>query len=186
MLLTSEGNEGGYSLIYSNITRPGMSGGPVLNEAGELVAIHGQGDREGKTGEGEKTGRNLGIIVERFGSVALALGIQLDQQIATLPQNQQLNASDYFLRGLGKSERGDYRGAIVDYDQAISLNPKYDLAFNNRGLLRQNKLNDVQGALSDFNQAISLNPKYALAYFHRANLKKDKLNNPTGAIPDYR
>jgi S1-C subfamily serine protease len=35
----SKGNGKGYSLIYDNITRPGMSGGPVLNEAGELVAV---------------------------------------------------------------------------------------------------------------------------------------------------
>jgi S1-C subfamily serine protease len=39
-----QGNARGYSLIYSNNTFRGMSGGPVLNEEGELVAIHGQGD----------------------------------------------------------------------------------------------------------------------------------------------
>jgi S1-C subfamily serine protease len=46
----TKGNAKGYSLIYSNTTFRGMSGGPVLNEAGELVAIHGQGDRDGKEG----------------------------------------------------------------------------------------------------------------------------------------
>ena len=35
---------GGYSLVYSNNTLPGMSGGPVFNEAGETIAIHGKGD----------------------------------------------------------------------------------------------------------------------------------------------
>jgi S1-C subfamily serine protease len=67
----TKANKDGYSLIYSNVTQPGMSGGPVLNENGELVAIHGQGDRTGANGEGEKTGRNLGIVIERFGPVAL-------------------------------------------------------------------------------------------------------------------
>ncbi|MGD1936676.1 MAG: serine protease [Cyanophyceae cyanobacterium] len=35
--------DGGYSFLYDNGTRRGMSGGPVLNVAGELVGIHGRG-----------------------------------------------------------------------------------------------------------------------------------------------
>lgn len=41
--------DGGYSVLYSNETRPGMSGGPVLNAAGELVGIHGRGRAKGNT-----------------------------------------------------------------------------------------------------------------------------------------
>jgi V8-like Glu-specific endopeptidase len=41
----------GYSLIYSNYTLPGQSGGPVLNDKGELIAIHGQGDVDTKSQE---------------------------------------------------------------------------------------------------------------------------------------
>jgi tetratricopeptide (TPR) repeat protein len=181
----TKGNDKGYSLIYSNITYRGMSGGPVLNEAGELVAIHGQGDRDGKTGEGEKTGRNLGIVVERFGTVALAMGVQLDQQVAALPQNQGLNASDYFLRGLGENEQGDIQGALTAYNQAISINPKYFQAYSNRAIIKVDKLNDIQGALTDYNQTISINPKYYEAYFNRAILKVDKLNDIQGALTDY-
>ncbi len=35
--------DGGYSLLYNNQTRRGMSGGPVFNAAGELIGIHGRG-----------------------------------------------------------------------------------------------------------------------------------------------
>lgn len=35
--------DGGYSLLYNNQTRRGMSGGPVFNGQGELVGIHGRG-----------------------------------------------------------------------------------------------------------------------------------------------
>lgn len=35
--------DGGYSMLYSNFTHTGMSGGPVLNSNGELVGIHGRG-----------------------------------------------------------------------------------------------------------------------------------------------
>ncbi|MCY7334595.1 MAG: serine protease, partial [Chamaesiphon sp.] len=60
----------GYDISYTNITRVGMSGGPVLDAAGRIVAIHGQGDRNNQErGEetsigiasDEKTGFNLGI-----------------------------------------------------------------------------------------------------------------------------
>ena len=57
----------GYSLIYSNDTLNGMSGGAVLNSNGELVAIHGVGDRDD---DGRRNGFNLGIPIERFGTVA--------------------------------------------------------------------------------------------------------------------
>jgi serine protease Do len=36
----------GYSTIYTNVTRAGMSGGPLLDTAGRLVGIHGMGDKE--------------------------------------------------------------------------------------------------------------------------------------------
>ena len=36
-------DDGGYSLLYSNETRRGMSGGPVFNASGELIGVHGRG-----------------------------------------------------------------------------------------------------------------------------------------------
>ncbi len=65
----------GYDLSYTNITRVGMSGGPVFDAAGRIVAIHGQGDRnneipgdESYSGifSDEKTGFNLGIPIQNF------------------------------------------------------------------------------------------------------------------------
>ena len=68
----------GYDLAYTNITRVGMSGGPVFDAAGRIVAIHGQGDRNNQSSqspesearygspEEEKTGFNLGIPMQTF------------------------------------------------------------------------------------------------------------------------
>jgi len=53
--------ESGYALIYTNITTRGMSGGPVLDEKGRVIGIHGKGDRI----DGNKTGRNLGIPISK-------------------------------------------------------------------------------------------------------------------------
>ncbi|MFB2970074.1 serine protease [Aerosakkonema sp. BLCC-F183] len=35
--------EGGYTLRYTNLTQPGMSGGPVLNDQGIVIGINGSG-----------------------------------------------------------------------------------------------------------------------------------------------
>ena len=36
----------GYSMVYTNVTRSGMSGCPVLDTAGRLIGIHGMGETE--------------------------------------------------------------------------------------------------------------------------------------------
>jgi S1-C subfamily serine protease len=177
------GNSSGYSLLYSNITRSGMSGGPVLNENGELVAIHGQGDREGTNGDGDKTGRNLGIVVERFGRVAGVLGVQLSQTVAALPSNQSLNATDYLLKGNEKYDRQDFRGALADYSQAISLNSQFASAYNNRGNTKT-KLNDYPGALADFNRAIAIDPREE-DFYHNRGLLHGKFNKLREALADF-
>ncbi|MEA5497550.1 serine protease [Limnoraphis robusta] len=43
LIVDPPSEDGGYSLLYNNQTRPGMSGGPVFNTQGELIGIHGRG-----------------------------------------------------------------------------------------------------------------------------------------------
>ncbi|MBO1347539.1 MAG: GUN4 domain-containing protein [Hormoscilla sp. GUM202] len=50
----------GYTLIYNNTTRGGMSGGPILDESGAIVGIHGKGNPSGGIKE------NYGIPIERY------------------------------------------------------------------------------------------------------------------------
>lgn len=60
----------GYQLLYSNKTLPGMSGGAVLNYAGELVGIHGQGETDVslsmESGIAVKTGTNQAIPINYY------------------------------------------------------------------------------------------------------------------------
>jgi tetratricopeptide (TPR) repeat protein len=178
-----KGNNIGYSLIYNNLTFSGMSGGPVLNEAGELVAIHGQG--EPALDNNIKSGRNLGIIIERFGTVALEMGVKLEVRIAPVPQRQSGGSTDDVIRGKDKYYQGDIQGALADFNLAIAKNPKGISAYIYRANLRESKLGDAKGAFADYSQVIAINPTYIAAYVNRGWLNDYKLNNAQGALTDY-
>jgi hypothetical protein len=92
----------------------------------------------------------------------------------------------YLVRAFTYSQLQKERLAIADLDRAIALNPQYVQAYNNRGNLKQNKLNDPQGALADYDRAIALNPKSADAYNNRGVLKYTKLGDRSGGIADTR
>ena len=47
-------------------------------------------------------------------------------------------AQVYYNKGLLKYDKENYKGALRDYDKAIKINPKYMLAYNNRGKPRKN------------------------------------------------
>lgn len=68
----------------------------------------------------------------------------------------------YILDQLGRLEE-----AIQYYDQAIELNPKDEVSYNNKAYLL-NKLNRHAEALEWINQAIALNPASAHAYKNKA------------------
>jgi tetratricopeptide (TPR) repeat protein len=181
---SSKAFAGGYSLIYSNDTLSGMSGGPVLNSEAELVAIHGKGDREqSSTGSmGAKTGFNLGIPIDRFLPLAKKIGLSLDAPIAVQPAKPS-PADDYLAAGLEKERKNDYQGASIEYDRAIEANPRYADAYIGRGFAKY-KLGERSPALTDFNTAIALNPKLARAYVNRANMRLES-KDWKYAIMDY-
>ncbi len=182
VITKTDGNSKGYSLVYSNITRPGMSGGPVLNEYGRLVAIHGQGEREENIA---KTGRNLGISIERFGLVALDMGVGKNLPIPTLSRSISYRASEHFLQAQERIERRDSITALKFYNQAIAIDPKFIDAYLGRAEVKGFWLRNIQGEIDDYNKIIAINPKFADAYYRRGLRRKDLKNN-AAAIQDFR
>jgi tetratricopeptide (TPR) repeat protein len=175
----------GYALVYDNTAVGGMSGGPVLNDKGELIGIHGRGDSrydeltEQITASNFKLGIPINTFVRMAGNNQVALGV------ATIPPKvvTELKAEDFFVRGVNKSSKGDYQGAIVEFNQAISRNPKYVEALTERGYARS-ELKDSKGAIEDFTQAIKINPNYADAYKYRGVARGRDLKDLKGAIED--
>jgi len=68
---------------------------------------------------------------------------------------------------------GETDHGIQDFDQAIQVNPKDFLAYNNRGLAYRNK-GETDTAINSYDQAIQISPDFALAYYNRGNAYYDK------------
>ena len=83
-------------------------------------------------------------------------------------------SKEYLNKGVRKVNLQDYRGAIVDYNKAIELNPNYADAYYNKGIAKTN-LQDYQGAIEDYNKAIELNSNFENAYYNRG-IDKIKLS----------
>jgi len=165
--------DGGYNLIYTNKILKGMSGGPVLNQQGELIGINGliELNNEGNT--------------DRYAAVPINAYMRIASVVRPpiKPPGGGLKADDYFALGVDKEEKGDYKGAIVAYTEAIKIDPNNAVAYNYRGTLRSD-LGEKQGAIQDYNQAIKINPNYSEAYNNRGNAKS-ALGDKQGAIQDY-
>lgn len=164
---------GGYSLVYSNNTLPGMSGGPVFNDAGETIAIHGKGDVKESTEVSNvndniriKTGFNLGIPTNTFMRLASQLGVNFGGKppivvAAIVPKAPQ--AVDLFLIGVDRFNRGNLGGSIEAMNEAIKLNPRYTKAYLARASANF-MFKRIGAALADADLAIKSDPKSAIAY----------------------
>jgi tetratricopeptide (TPR) repeat protein/V8-like Glu-specific endopeptidase len=196
------GDSGGYSIVYDAFTLPGMSGGGVFDGNGQLVAIHGQGDKykenteiDDKSRVDSKIGYNRGIpvrwLVQNLAEVGINLGTARSTSgIRAARAQVPATADEYFIAGFNKFvDPGDNvvagkQQAIQGFSKAIQLNSRYQYAYFRRAIVYA-QVQEFQKSLSDYNQSILLDPKNSLAYNNRGFLKTDKLNDTQGALSDY-
>ncbi len=91
---------------------------------------------------------------------------------------------DYLNSAADKSLKGDYRGALADYNRALKIDDSEASVYVFRGDLKAARFNDLKGAVADYNKAIQLLPDYGWAYQSRSILKYHKLHDRLGAIND--
>jgi S1-C subfamily serine protease len=134
-------------LAYSNPTLPGMSGGPVLNEQGKLIGIHGRAERVERVQNSQlrndiavlKTEFNYAIPINTFLTLAPKVKKTLALRTPSPSVSSGPKADDFFLQAEEKNKTGDWKGAIADLDQAI-----------------RHELGDKQGAIADLQKAAAL------------------------------
>jgi tetratricopeptide (TPR) repeat protein len=181
----------GYALGYNNISLSGMSGGPVLNEKGELIGINGLGNSAAKISRNAQLHKDVpphgglayAVPINAFLRIVPEIKKSFTFSLSNLPEALDTKAYNYFLQGKEKRKLGNFKGAIADFTEDIRTHPSHALAYSDRGFARD-KLGDYRGAIQDYTQAIRLNPNDADAYYNQGLVRR-KLGDYRGAIRDY-
>ena len=93
------------------------------------------------------------------------------------------DAEAYFSLGTIQLDNGANEQAILFYNKALEVNPRYAEAYLNRGIAyRRQGL--IELAINDYTKSLELNPKDARAYVNRGNAYVEK-NRYDNAITDY-
>jgi len=95
----------------------------------------------------------------------------------------QVSAKEHFEKGKIFYERDDWDTAILEFTEAIRVDPNYAEAYFRRGDTYDER-GDYDRAIADYTQAIRLDPNYAKAYYYRGLTYNNK-NDYDRAIADY-
>ncbi|AFY81123.1 trypsin-like peptidase domain-containing protein [Oscillatoria acuminata] len=149
---SQSGTESGYELVYTNITRSGMSGGPVLDSLGRLIGIHGRA--EGQAIYNPDTGDTVDI------KSGFNLGIPLDTFIESIEamDSTVLSTNPSFAYPLSKQAdrqlaANQIQPAIAQYQRALAIDPSYFPAGIGIGQA-QYEAGDTSAAIGQFRQVI--------------------------------
>ena len=74
-------------------------------------------------------------------------------------------------QGINAVKNNDLSTAIINFTKAIEIDPKYAIAYYNRGIAYYSLMKYPE-ALADYTKAIELDPKYADAYYNREEVYK--------------
>lgn len=183
---------------------PGDSGGPVVNDQGELVGVnssHSGGDSrlvtqcinvsevkkvlpslpESRDNDADRARkwREEGSAALRDGEYTAA--VNLFSAAIRVVSDNYLYYND---RGAAYTFLNKDPEAIKDFSKAILLNPKYAITYRNRGAAYY-RLGKLPEAIADFTRAIEIDNRYARAYRGRGDAYT-KLGNTREAQADYK
>jgi tetratricopeptide (TPR) repeat protein len=165
----------GYSLVLGNADiLPGMSGGGLFSERGVLVGINGKsvGNVNANLPKQPNRGKpvsGLAIPIDTFVKIASQMQVDLGTR-PPLTAAAGSSADELFVAAQHKSERGNYRAAIADYDSTLALNPNFTEVYFRRGIAHSS-LQHWSEAMADYTRSIAVSPAHSEAYLHRGNIR---------------
>lgn len=205
-LLTNSGSNlagraGGYAIGYSaRLPSPqewkwrvdtvrGMSGGPVLDLNGKLLAIHGEADRLPELNAngrmvGSSSGLGLGIPARAWLLAKNKLASYSKDDYLAMAQGQPLSIDDLVVQATSLSSKGDDKGALRIWDEIIRRDPADGSHYGNRALVHS-AMDNERAALTDYNKAIELYPDSWQLYALRG-ATQSKLGDHKGAQADFK
>ena len=184
----------GYGIAYQAWTTRGMSGSPVVDTAGKVVAVHGRSDVEiTKLAEikgfqkpqlqalDDEEAPERGARIGTF-----KWGIPINLYLANIPETEvvaTLSAKDYYDQGRELKDSEKYNEAIAAYDKAIELDPDYTYAWYSRGISLDD-LERYEEAIASYDKALELDPDYTYAWYNRG-ISLGKLDRDEDALESY-
>lgn len=175
----------GYGLIYTSLTQPGMSGGPIFDRFGRIIGINAASEAEWTiTDEGENfaifLGRSLGVPIGTFlgagnkgtlNGKLLKVETSVPSNLSELRRNnilqqsvfnesmpsEKANALEWLNWGNQQWRIGKYRESVQAFDRAIARKSDFYQAYYAKGvaLYGQEKYSE---AVAAFDRANQINP----------------------------
>jgi S1-C subfamily serine protease len=188
--ISRQSQDKGYGLAIGTADiLPGMSGGGLFDRMGNLIGINGKSIGSTEDYTSSTTGRNhykpvsgLAIPINTFTQVASQLNVEIEHKSISIA-TAELTADDLFITAGNKSQKGDYQGAIADYDRVLAINPEFGEVYFRRGIARS-LVKDWQGAVSDYTRAGELKPDHLEVYLNRGSVR-NILKDWQGAKSDF-
>lgn len=181
----------GYELLYTSITYPGMSGGPVLDANGYVIAIHGQseGDRVNEVEAGTndfrvRLGYSMGIPIQTFLNHQNAQEIQTALQVTTEPptnlsREEVTDSLRSLMPEIPAGERADDPRSWVNYGNELwRIGDVFKTTGDKQGIELQKK------AIAAYDKAVEKAPSFYQAWLARGNVFTD-LGNFKDALISY-
>ena len=153
----------GYELVYTNLSHPSMSGGPILDSNGRLIGIHGRAD--GKEVSAEDLNEIVGQGWNESEPVRVKIGFSLGIPIQTFLQldTQEVYSLESFApKPISAVDLDSWRPPVSLEDEN---NPLYWLDRGNQLWRLGREEQYMAEALRHFDQAIELSKNLYLAWF---------------------
>lgn len=186
--LSSKPQTGGYSLVYTNKTLPGMSGGPVFDQEARLVGIHGAADGQSQTLEKlnarvfMKTGFNLGIPINTFLAASGAKVVQGQMLALATPDRPEGSGGSNLT--LQSSPRKPVSTAVRPTTTASANVPNSASSDYFLEAINQYVRGDLSAALRSSTRALQSNLRFAAAYSLRGSIRYLS-QDYSGAVADF-
>ncbi|MBW4495542.1 MAG: tetratricopeptide repeat protein [Oscillatoria princeps RMCB-10] len=181
----------GYELLYTSITYPGMSGGPILDVNGRLIGIHGQSEGEilsqKESGSNEfplRLGYSMGIPIKTFLTLAPQQGIALQLTKENTPpvkltESDIIASVESLIPQPPAREKSDDAKEWVNYGNELW---RLSSLYNDAGNPRAVKL--MENAVAAYDKAVEKAPEFYQAWYARGNVQAD-LGKLEAAIESY-